>query len=130
MKVKKAMQNNAIVKLNKKKMNMRGKLKWKENKNKIGEKDKEWEMKVQHVGIPITSSLPISSCLFILKGSFGLGEEDGERAKKSLYQDIFKIDWAPFEVGFPILVSRVNMVSIVSRISLFFIVIRLCGIIF
>ena len=66
MKVKKAMQNNAIVKLNKKKMNMRGKLKRKENKNKIGEKDKEWEMKVQHVGIPITSSLPISSCLFML----------------------------------------------------------------
>jgi hypothetical protein len=35
-------------------------------------------------GLPIIPTLPISSCSFTLKGSFGQGDEEAQRAMKVL----------------------------------------------
>jgi hypothetical protein len=54
-------------------------------KNKIGEKVEEWEMKGHGCwAFPYPPSLPISSFTPILNGYFGQGEEDGQRSKKEL----------------------------------------------
>jgi hypothetical protein len=54
-------------------------------RNEIGEKSEEWEMKGQLLGLPITLALPIYSCNFTPKDLLAK-EEEAWKYRRALYQ--------------------------------------------